>query len=83
MSLFYATLTDDDGREYDYGYCFEDHEAGAEYGCGMEYAWYPDSDVLERWHSAVGLVTVVKGFNRDNVEALEREHAAHTQELRV
>lgn len=77
MSLFIDTLTDENGEEYEYGHCYQDYDDGSVTGCGMEYAWYPERECLERWHDAVGQVTVVKCFDSENKELLEREHASH------
>jgi hypothetical protein len=51
----FATEMEDES--YIYAHCAEEDDAGHEYGCGMEYEFYPETDTLRRWHDAVGLVT--------------------------
>lgn len=77
MSLFIGTLTDEDGREYEYGHCYYDDDDGNEYGCGMEYAYYADTETLDAWHDAVGLVTTYHDFTAARLAELETEHAGH------
>lgn len=77
MSLFLDYLTDEQGREYEYGHCYYDDDDGNEYGCGMEYAYYAETETLEAWHDAVGLVTTYHPFTLAQRDALEAEHANH------
>ena len=74
MSLFIGTLTDDLNGTYDYGHCYRDHGDGSETGCGMEYAYYPDREVLEFWHDSVGHVHTRENFARFDQTALDRLH---------
>lgn len=76
MSIFIDTLVDENGKAYEYGHCYQDYDSGPETGCGMEYAWYPERELLDRWHDGVGLVTTVGGFTRERRDALDREHDA-------
>lgn len=80
MALFVGTLSDEHG-EYEYGHCFGDDEQGNEFGCGMEYAYRADTGTLEAWHDGVGLVMEYPNYTQENIEALEREHAAHMEEM--
>lgn len=77
MSLFIDTLEDEEGLAYQYGHCYADDDEGGEHGCGMEYAWYGDLNLLQHWHDAVGLVTTVQNFTRDDALRLEEQHALH------
>lgn len=72
--MFIDTLTDDQGREYEYGHCYDDNHGT---GCGMEYAYYPATQTLEHWHDAVGLVTTTTGFTQADRDALDTEHDQH------
>lgn len=74
MSLFIDTLTDDLNGTYDYGHCYQDHEDGSETGCGMEYAYYPDREVLEFWHDAVGHVHTREDFTSEMCDNLSSFH---------
>lgn len=75
MSVFIDVLTDEEKGEYHYGHCSQDHERGVpDTGCGMEYAFYPATGVLEAWHDAVGRVTRYDGVSMEDVE---REHDGH------
>lgn len=46
-----------EGGDCTYAHCYEDDDAGHEYGCGMEYEYHPETGLLDYWHDAVGLVT--------------------------
>lgn len=82
-AMFEATLRDADGKQYIYGHCFYDDDDGSAYGCGMEYAYRPEEQVLERWHDAVGLVTTTTGFTVDQWDQLGRDHDEHLTEKRA
>lgn len=75
--MFIDWLTDEHGREYEYGHCYCDSDDGNEFGCGMEYAWHAATETLESWHDAVGLVTTREGFTRTHRDELEAEHSTH------
>lgn len=77
MSLFIGTLTDENGEEYEYGHCYRDHDDGSVTGCGMEFAWYPEREYLERWHDAVGLVSTFESWDPESRDWLEEQHARH------
>jgi hypothetical protein len=78
MSLFIDTLEDEEGRSYEYGHCHLDADEGREEsGCGMEYAYYPATSTLLRWHDAVGQVTISGNFSEESRYLLECIHAEH------
>lgn len=77
-AMFEAVLTDEEGREYIYAHCYHDDEHGNEYGCGMEYAYYPESETLEFWHDGVGLVTTFTDFPTARWHELSEYHDQHT-----
>lgn len=76
--MFLDFLTDESGATYEYGHCHADGDNGSETGCGMEYAYYAETETLKHWHDAVGLVTTREGFTVADRDALEDEHDVHT-----
>lgn len=83
VSIFLDFLTDEDGKTYEYGHCYQDYDDGPETGCGMEYAYYADDQRLDRWHDAVGQVTRRWSFTPEEREELDRAHeSCHTREVK-
>jgi hypothetical protein len=66
-------VTEMEGEDYTYAHCYEDDDEGNEFGCGMEYEFYPEHSTLHYWHDAVGLVTR-KAMTEDEWNELVKWH---------